>query len=71
MPCYLAFASGLCRGAVVNRMTPETPERCEGCPNPATTADSEGVPLCDDCAASMLEDYEKERAEKLKNKESQ
>lgn len=25
-------------------------ERCEGCGNPAVTADSDGIPLCRKCA---------------------
>jgi len=29
---------------------------CEGCGKPSTTSDSEGVPLCDDCAKACDED---------------
>jgi hypothetical protein len=28
-------------------------KKCEGCRSPATTADFEGVPLCDECAADL------------------
>lgn len=31
-------------------MSDEETERCEGCGRPAVTADSDGVPLCRECA---------------------
>lgn len=31
---------------------------CEGCNDPATTTDVEGVPLCNKCAAALLRDAE-------------
>lgn len=31
----------------------EGTEPCEGCCNPATTSDSEGVPLCDECVKAL------------------
>lgn len=43
--------------------------KCEGCDNPATTSDGEGVPLCDECYDALPdandgpEDSQKEKAE--------
>lgn len=34
-------------------LTDPEAERCEGCPNVATTEDDCGVPLCDDCYAAL------------------
>lgn len=35
---------------------PEGMKRCDGCQQPATTEDDEGVPLCAACAATCQED---------------
>lgn len=34
----------------------EEPEKCEGCGAPATTSDSEGVPLCNECYQTCVDD---------------
>lgn len=34
----------------------ERPEKCEGCKKPATTSDSEGIPLCAECAKDLDEE---------------
>lgn len=33
----------------------DAPQACESCMEPATTEDSEGVPLCAACVAELLE----------------
>jgi hypothetical protein len=39
----------------ISKVTGEEAESCEGCSEEATTADSVGVPLCDDCLAELVE----------------
>lgn len=34
------------------------PDSCEGCDQPSTTTDAEGVPLCEKCMASLVENSE-------------
>ena len=36
--------------------SPATDNLCEGCGKPATATDSEGTPLCDDCAKECDDD---------------
>lgn len=33
----------------------DAPDQCECCDQPASTSDSEGVPLCEDCLAGLAE----------------
>lgn len=37
-------------------MEAHTGGTCEGCGNPATCSDADGIPLCDDCAKSLQEE---------------
>ncbi len=72
MPGNLAHLRGL-RGEtdMTNRINPDELYKCEGCDNDAMTHDSEGIPLCDECAAEMIKDAEEDECKRMKNKESQ
>ena len=51
------------------RQTGDEPERCEGCGKPATTCDSECVPLCGECADALAMEAADRAADSPERKE--
>jgi hypothetical protein len=47
-------------GYLVDVQTMPPVEKCEGCGDPATTSDGDGVPLCDACAEDLQKETDDE-----------